>query len=338
MPRLENKKQRLGTAEVRGMDQAASLDGKEDLESLSTGDELPDEEPAKRILIAGAGGSIGFPLLRLAVESGYWVRTLSKSRWRAAKISLLANELWLRDATEREAIRGVCRGVDIVVSCLGGSLDPRQEEKRSFTHLDFEANRNLLAEAIEAKVSRFVYVSVFTEKHAENTAYVRAHRRFEKALEESGIDYTILRFAGLPAPPDSLLAMARTGSMPLVGRSDARVNPIHPEDAAQLCLEHVESGPQLVEAGGPEIYTRRELSEMVFSMVGNTPSFYHVPTLWLQLTGGLTRFLNPRRANLIEFLGGISRADMIAPRLGTRSVADYLRDCDGRMAFLQEPA
>jgi uncharacterized protein YbjT (DUF2867 family) len=298
--------------------------------------EPAEEKTPTRVLIAGAGGAIGYPLLRLVSESGAWVRTLSKSRWRAAKISLLADELWLRDATDRETIRGICGGVDVVVSCLGGSLDPRQEEKRGFAHLDFEANRNLLAEAVESKVKRFVYVSVFSHQDAENTAYVRAHRRFEKALQESGIPHTILRFTGLHTAPDSLLAMARSGSMPLFGRSDARVNPIHPEDAAKLCLEHLEAGPELVEAGGPEIYTRRELSEMAFGAVGASPSFYRVPSPWLFLNRNLTRLINPRRANLLEFQGGAARQDLIAPRIGTRSVADYLLDCNGRLAFLTE--
>lgn len=349
--RPENKKLALSKTDAHTLDEVTRS---EDLVTRSEVDAGPvlaerDESPAAlaamepieekaptRVLIAGAGGAIGYPLLRLVSESGARVRTLSKNRWRAAKISLLADELWLRDATDRETIRGICSGVDIVVSCLGGSLDPRQEEKRGFAHLDFDANRNLLAEAVESKVKRFVYVSVFSHQDAENTAYVRAHRRFEKALRESGIPFTILRFAGLHAAPDSLLAMARSGSMPLIGRTDARVNPIHPEDAAQLCLDHLESGPELVEAGGPEIYTRRELSEMAFGAVGASPNFYRVPSPWLFLNRSLTRMVNPRRANLLEFQGGAARQDLIAPRIGTRSVADYLQDCSGRLAFLQE--
>lgn len=295
------------------------------------------EQPKqKRILIAGASGAIGYPLLNLAKDSGYWVRSLSKSRWRAPKVSLLADELWLRDATDREAIRGICQGADVVVSCLGGSLDPRVQEKRGYSLLDFNANRYLLDEAIEAKVRRFVYVSVYGTKQSENTAFVRAHRRFENALRESGLEFTILRFAGLHATPDSLIATARDGAMPLFGHNSSRTNPIHPKDAAQICLENLDSGPEIVEAGGPDIFTRRELSEMVFGYAGTRPSFCRIPAILKRLTSGLAHPFNPRKANLREFALRSSRADVIAPRVGKRSFVDYLLEHRDAISFVQE--
>ncbi len=296
----------------------------------------PAEPVRKRILIAGGSGAIGYPLLALAKDSGYWVRSLSKSRWRAPKVSLLADDLWLRDATDREAIRGICQGADIVVSCLGGSLDPRIEEKRGFLQLDFNANRHLLDEAIEAGVRRFVYVSVYGESHLENTAFVRAHRRFEEALRDSGIEFTILRFAGLHATPDSLMAAARERSSPLIGHSNYRTNPIHPEDAAQICLDHLSGGPEIVEAGGPDIFTRRELSDLVLGYAGATSKAGATPGFLKRLSAALVRPFNPRLANLREFAFRASRTDVIAPRIGKRPFSSYLVECRNRGLLVQE--
>ncbi|MCZ2156965.1 MAG: NAD(P)H-binding protein [Bryobacterales bacterium] len=296
----------------------------------------PAEPVRKRVLVAGGSGAIGYPLLALAKDAGYWVRSLSKSRWRAPKVSLLADDLWLRDATDRDAIRGICQGVDVVVSCLGGSLDPRIEEKRGFLQLDFNANRHLLDEAVEANVRRFVYVSVYGERHLEDTSFVRAHRRFEEALSESGIEFTILRFAGLHATPDSLIAAARERSSSLVGHSDYRTNPIHPEDAAQICFDHLNSGPQIVEAGGPDIFTRRELSELIYGYAGTTPKAYRTPYFLKRLSAVFTRPFNPRLASLREFAFRTARTDVIAPRMGTRRFASYLLECRNRSLLAQE--
>ncbi len=298
------------------------------------------EEPPKqkRILIAGASGAIGYPLLGLAKDAGYWVRSLSKSRWRAPKVSLLADELWLRDAMDRDAIRGICQGAEVVISCLGGSLDPRVPEKRGFTHLDFDANRHLLDEAVEAKVRRFVYVSVYGTKYSENSAFVRAHRRFENALRDSGLEFTILRFAGIHATPDALISNAREGYRPIFGDNHSRTNPIHPADAAQICFEHLIQGPEVVEAGGPDILTRRELSEMVSGYAGVTPKPYRMPAVLQRLTSGLTRPFNPRKANLREFAFRASRADAIAPRVGTRSLSSYLLAHREAASLAQETA
>lgn len=309
-------------------------------ESLEAMLNAAKEEPApqKRILIAGASGAIGYPLLRMAKDAGYWVRSLSKSRWRAPKVSLLADELWLRDAMDREAIRGICQGAEVVISCLGGSLDPRVEEKRGFNHLDFDANRHLLDEAVEAKVRRFVYVSVYGTKYSESSAFVRAHRRFENALKESGLEYTILRFAGIHATPDSLISNVREGYKPVFGDNNSRTNPIHPEDAAEICFEYLKAGPEMVEAGGPDILTRRELSEMVFGYAGVTPKSYRMPSILSRITSGLTRPFNPRKANSREFAFRTSRADVIAPRVGTRSLSSYLLTHRSAAPLAQESA
>ncbi|MCW5965548.1 MAG: NAD(P)H-binding protein [Bryobacterales bacterium] len=284
---------------------------------------------AKRVLIAGASGSIGFHALQLASQQGVWTRTLSQRRWRAAKVSLFADDLWIRDATNPESIHGICNRIDVVLSCMGGSVCMQDEDKRAFSKVDFEANLNLLQEAQRAEVGRFVYLSVYGQQRYENTAYVRAHRRFERALRESGLKFTIVRITGTYSSFDPLVEMARAGSVPLIGSGDARLNPIHPKDAARICVEHLFSGPEVVEAGGPEVLTRREIAEQIFQYVGEAPSLYRVPGFILRLTGSLTRPFNARKANLLEFLPAISASDSVAPVVGQLRLVDYLRELTG---------
>jgi uncharacterized protein YbjT (DUF2867 family) len=281
---------------------------------------------AKRVLLAGASGSIGFHALRLASERGYWIRTLSRRRWPSAKVSLFANDLWLRDATNASDIHGICHGIDVVASCLGGSLGLSGEDRRPFAKIDFEANWNLLQDALRCGVSRFVYLSIFGQKLLENTAFVRAHRRFEKALHESGISFTIVRITSTFSGLDKLVDMARSGSVPLIGRGDARTNPIHPEDAARICIDHLLEGPAVIDAGGPEVLTRRQIVEQVFQVVGEEPSLCRIPGFILSLTGNLARPFHPRKANLLEYLPAISTSDVVAPAMGSRRLVDYLAE------------
>ncbi|MCU0228112.1 MAG: NAD(P)H-binding protein [Bryobacterales bacterium] len=281
---------------------------------------------ARRVLIAGASGTVGFQALQLAKQRGIWTRTLSQRRWRAAKVSLFADDLWMRDATDADSIRGICNRVDVVLSCMGGSLALQDEDKRAFSKVDFEANLNLLREAQEAEVGRFVYLSVCANGRHENTAYVRAHRRFERALRESGLRYTIVRIPGSYASFHPLVEMARGGRIPLIGSGNARMNPIHPRDAARVCLDNLFQGPEVVEAGGPEVLTRREIAEQIFQHVGESPNLYRIPGFILRLTGSLTRPFNARRANLLEYLPAASTVDVLAPQVGQLSLADYLQE------------
>lgn len=279
-----------------------------------------------RVLVAGASGSIGFRALRLAHEAGCWVRTLSHRHWQAAKVSLFANDLWLRDATCRESLRGICHGVDVVLSCMGASTRMQEEDPQSFYQVNYKANLNLLEEAQRAGVSRFVYLSVYANRRFENTAYVRAHRRFERALLDSGMESTVLRVTETYSRFDHLVRMAQRGSVPLIGRGEARINAIHPEDVARLCIAQLQTGLQVVEAGGPELLSRRQIVEQIFQQVGEDPDLYQIPAFILRLTGNLTRPFNPRKANLLEFLPAASKSDVVAPPVGALRWADYLRE------------
>src|SRR6186997_1521030 len=62
------------------------------------------------------------------------------------------------DALRPETLRGLCEGVDVVVSAMGGSVALNAPERRPYAVTNTEANRNLLAEAVQADVPRFVYV------------------------------------------------------------------------------------------------------------------------------------------------------------------------------------
>lgn len=277
----------------------------------------------KRLLIAGASGSVGFHALRLAHEQGLWTRTLSQNRWRAAKVSLFADSLWMRDATQPESIHGICSGVDAVLSCMGCNPASGASGSRSALESHLQANLNLLQEAREAEVPRFVYLSVFSQQGRENTPFVRAHRRFEAALRASGLKFTVLRITETFASFDSMVELARKGRVPLIGRGHTRVNPIHPEDAARLCVSHAFEGPEVVDAGGPEVLTRREIARQVFSAIIRDPD--PVPSFILRLTGTLVRPLQSGAAHLLEFLPTVSGSDAIAPAHGQQPFADYLR-------------
>jgi len=67
------------------------------------------------------------------------------------------------DALRPETLRGLCDGVDIVVSAMGGSVALGAPEWRRYAVTNTEANRNLREEALRAGVRRFVYVGAHAQ-------------------------------------------------------------------------------------------------------------------------------------------------------------------------------
>ena len=84
-----------------------------------------------KVLVAGASGLIGREVVRLLVEAGHGVRTLSQNAERAERLRALTGDVRLADATKEDAIRGVCQGIDVVVSALGAPVLPGAGTARS---------------------------------------------------------------------------------------------------------------------------------------------------------------------------------------------------------------
>lgn len=279
------------------------------------------------LLIAGATGSIGYETLLLARQNGYRIRTFSRS---ISRIARLADEVVTGDATRHGAMDGLCKGIETVVSTIGASVSPEHPDRRSFRQIDTAANLRLIEQAIASGVRRFVYVSVHIEPDYAQTAYVRAHEEVVRALQTSGLHYTVVRPTGLFSAMASLLDLARKGLIPRIGAGKARTNPVHQTDVAEVIHQHLANGPGEVTVGGPQTFERTEIAEMAFRAIRRKPRLLPVPAGIMRAAGRLMRLWNPRMGELTEFLTAVSTCDCIAPVRGVRKLEDYFRDVASR--------
>src|SRR5207244_2695806 len=149
----------------------------------------------------------------------------------------VADDLVAADALRSEQLAGVMEGVDRVFSCLGASVIPMPRYgARSFSAVDTPANRNLIDEAVRARVAKFVYVSVFGAERLPRNDFVRGHERVVEALRASGLDYSVLRPTGFFSAMEEILLVASRGVLPEFRGGAPRTNPIHEADLAELCV------------------------------------------------------------------------------------------------------
>jgi uncharacterized protein YbjT (DUF2867 family) len=141
-------------------------------------------------------------------------------------------------------------------------------EKRGYGQVDPVLHLNLLEESLRAGTKRFVYLSVNVQEGYAHTAYLRAHERFVDALRKAPIASTVIRPTGIFSAFEDLLPMARKGILPLIGNGLARTNPIDPQDVAELVVKCLSSGPADLPCGGPEVFTRAQINEIVGRSAG----------------------------------------------------------------------
>ena len=290
--------------------------------------------PTARILLAGATGSVGRALLPLLRGGGYHVRTLSQSSARARALSAAADEVVVADATERAALVGVTSGIDVVVSCLGASVNVEMGDRKPFSAIDTVANSNLLSLAVTANVRRFVYVAAHVEAGYANTRYVTAHEAFVEKLRASGMPATVVRPTGLFSAFRALLPMAAQGRMVVIGDGLSRTNPIHPADVAAACFGVVGAGPPDLPVGGPDVLTRAEIARAAFSAVHVPAKLTHVAPWVFRSSAYAVHLVNPRLGDLLDFAARVAVVDAIAPKVGTRRLDDYLKQ---EWALMEKP-
>ena len=270
-----------------------------------------------RVLVAGATGTVGRAVCQRLV--GHEVQALSRRQTSMDGASVLVANAMTDDLTD------AMTGIDIVVSALGAPISASLSASASFDDIDVVANTRLLEAAQRAGVERFVYVGSLSGGPWASTRYARAHDIVAERLAASPLSTTTLRPVGMFNAYLPFLDMARAGLATLVGDGTARTNPIHPECVAESAVGHVETGPEDVPLGGPEVLTRRRTVELAFEALGKRPRITTVPTWLPRSMAPWIRSFHPRMGDMVAFVTEVTTHDAVAPSVGTRTLGDYFR-------------
>ena len=279
----------------------------------------------KKVLLAGASGSVGSRVLRLLKKDDIYVRTLSRDPKRAQNYLNMADETRIADATKANSLKGICEDIDVVFSCLGASVAMDLKHRKSYMAIDYQANKNILDEAKKAGVKRFVYMSAHVGESYAHTTYICAHEAFVKELAISGLNYTVLRPTGIYTSLEDFLSMAQWGLAPMIGNGKAVSNPVDPNDVAEISMQYMWEGPIELSFGGPEIISRKDMIVKAFEARRKKPRIISVPPFIFRLSSFMLRFIHPRMSQLLDFALHVCIDDTIAPKIGKRTLLDYYK-------------
>lgn len=143
--------------------------------------------------------------------------------------------------------------------------------------------RKLLAAAKRAGVGRIVHVSITNPKRGSPLPYFRGKAVLEKAVAESGVSHAVVRptviFGGEDVFINNVAWLLRHFPVFAIPGSGAyRIQPVHVEDVARICVEAgCGRGNLVVDAAGPETFTFEEMVRLIARRVGSRPVFVHVP-------------------------------------------------------------
>ena len=269
----------------------------------------------EKILLAGATGYLGQYILAVLLREEYPTRIVvrNKSKISPALLTHPLLEVVEAEVTQPDTLRGVCKGVRKVISTVGIT---RQKDGLTYEQVDFQANKNLLDEALREGVRKFIYVSVFKGEAMRHIAIGAAKERFVDALKASGLDYCIIRPSGFYSDMTIFFKMAKAkkDKILLFGKGQYAMNPIHGEDLAEVCVAQLERYEREVNVGGAEVFTQTEMAHLAFEVLHKPVNIIYLPDWVRRLILKMGKYLLPKSIyGAMEFVLTIMAMDAVAP-------------------------
>jgi NADH dehydrogenase len=153
-----------------------------------------------------------------------------------------------------------------------------------------EAVENVVAAMQGSGVRRLLHMSAVGAAEDSPSEYGRTKAAGERAVRESGLDWTIIRPSIVFGPGDgfvSLLAPIVQKNplfIPVIGNGRTRFQPVSVYDVARVfgeALEKPETTGRTFELGGPDIFTLDEIYREIATVLGKRRKpLLHFPIWW----------------------------------------------------------
>lgn len=225
------------------------------------------------VTLFGGSGFIGAQAVRALARRGWRIRVAVRNPVLAIEVQTAGDPGQIQfmrcDVTSAEDVAAAVRGSNAVVNLVGVLHDGGG--KRGFKSAHVEAARNIAQASKAAGVERVVQISAIGADADSPSAYARTKGEAENEIRAVYPDAVILRPSLVFGADDGFLnrfaAMATLApALPLIGGGKTRFQPVYVGDVAEAVARAVTRGDaagRTYELGGPDVYTFREVLELV---------------------------------------------------------------------------
>jgi uncharacterized protein YbjT (DUF2867 family) len=291
----------------------------------------------KFVLVAGASGYLGRHVIAELKQKGYRVRALVRQRdvlWKrgetlAPAVGAEVDEIAVGDLTQPASLKGVCRNIQVVISCAGLPRTPGSAASLTHEQLDYHGNRNLLIEAIQTGgVEKFVFVSHFQNHLNPQMPIIEAKNRFMEDLQKSVMTSYTLRPHLFFSELLPFVYLAKTGRVWLP-ETPQKFNPIHGRDVGVACVKGILAKEKEQDLGGPVTHDFESIARIAFKALEMEPKI-HSGAMGGVVRGSMSLF-QKQQAEIYNFLKSPLFEMGMAPESGKRELLKYFQ------AFVQSP-
>lgn len=260
-----------------------------------------------RILVTGATGVIGRRVVPALHARGHEITAVGRSASRLTALAQPGVAIHSLDLFDPPAVRQALRGHDVVLN-LATHVPPNSRAFlpgawRQMDRVRREGSATIADAASAVGVRRYVqesFAPIYPDGGANwiTEATPPSAARYNRSVLDaeasalrfanSGGTAVILRFAFLYGPNDAftqqLIAMARAGWLPLLGRADAYFPMVTHDDAATAVVAAVEAAAGTYNVVDEEPFTHRAIADALGRLLGVRPP--RLLPSWVAKLGG----------------------------------------------------
>jgi uncharacterized protein YbjT (DUF2867 family) len=285
---------------------------------------------AKTDLVTGAFSYSGSRISELLIESGREVRTLTHhpSREHPLQARVQASPYRFDDPL---ALAGSLEGIDTLYNTYWVRF-----ERGGTTFDDAVANSRALFEAARsAQVARIVHVSIANPSRDSPLPYYRGKALVEEALARGDVPYSIVRPTWIFGGEREVLAnniawiLRRMPVFVMPGDGQYRVQPIHVDDFAQICLRAAHGpGDAVMDAAGPDAMSFEQLVRAVGDAVGSHRPILHASPAAMAVLARALGLLVRDVVLTADEIRGLTSGLLVShqPALGRVSFIEWLKE------------
>jgi uncharacterized protein YbjT (DUF2867 family) len=254
----------------------------------------------KRVTVFGGAGFVGRTIVRELARRGARVTVGCRDVERAKflkPMGVVGQVTPVKaDVTNAGQVARAVEDADIVIS-LAGIL--YQSGSNTFDAVQASGPGVIARAAADAGVKQLVHVSAIGADAASKSSYACSKAIGETAVQEAFPGATILRPSLIFGPNDSFFnkfaGLAGVApALPLIGGGHTRFQPVFVQDvaaAALAALDRSDSAGRIYELGGPQIFTFRQLMELMMAHTKRPRPLVHVPFWAARLKAGFLELL-----------------------------------------------